>query len=407
LVWWPDQGYFNWNLSRFFNTIFDAEKMSRIFQIVFYRRYYDDGNPDKPRDLTQWPNRHEFEMYVRRDLAEQIWDLNVTPLVQPQDSLGVLLEAREIDVSAIAQYADMYGDKPLLRPRALAVAPNGNRVIADTGNNRIVVLGADGSFINTFGSGCNLKEGAASGCVDPDGSGPLALGDGQFFEPWGVAVDSNGRIYVSDTWNGRIQVFDETGAFIQSWGFFGSTNGELGDPYALFGPRGLVIDSAGNLLVADTGNKRIIAFTPDGTLVNQVGGGGVIQGRFEEPVGLALDPSDGSIYVADAWNQRVQKLDPSLQPVAEWPVPGWASQEIFHKPYLTVAANGDLYLTDPHQYRVIVYDRNGQLKAAFGAYGLEMNRFGLPVGIAYDATSNQVLVADSDNNRILAFPALP
>jgi DNA-binding beta-propeller fold protein YncE len=43
---------------------------------------------------------------------------------------------------------------------------------------------------------------------DADGAGPLAAGDGQFFEPWGVAVDPAGNIYVADTWNGRIQVFD-------------------------------------------------------------------------------------------------------------------------------------------------------------------------------------------------------
>jgi DNA-binding beta-propeller fold protein YncE len=407
LVWWPDQGYFNLTWPRFLTTLFDSAKMNRIFEIIFYRRYYDDADPNKLRDLAQWPNRHEFEMYVRRDLASEIWDLNVTPVTQPQDSLGALLAAREMDMTAIGQYAGVYDEKPLLQPRTLAVAPDGRRVIADTGNNRIVVLAPDGTLVQTFGSECRLNEGAAGGCVDPDGSGPRALGDGQFYEPWGVAVDDEGRIYVADTWNGRIQVFDANGEFLRSWGFFGSTNGELGDPYALFGPRGLAIDNAGNLLVADTGNKRIITFTPDGTLVNQVGGGGVILGRFEEPVGIAVDAADGSIYVADAWNQRIQKLDAALQPLAEWPVPGWESREIFHKPYLAVAANGDVYASDPQQYRIMVYDRNGQLKAAFGDFGPEMNRFGLPVGVAYDPANNQVLVADSDNNRVMVFPAVP
>src|SRR5690606_29863902 len=110
-----------------------------------------------------------------------------------------------------------------------------------------------------------------------------ALGDGQFNEPWGVAVDGEGQIYVADTWNGRIQVFAPDGTFLRKWGYFNTTNGELGDPLALFGPRGLAVDLNGNLLVADTGNKRILLFTPTGELVQQVGGGGVALGRFEEP----------------------------------------------------------------------------------------------------------------------------
>ena len=69
LVWWPDQGYFGLTWDRFISTLRDREKMKRIFDILFYRRYADDQDPTKERDLTQWPNRHDFEMYVRRDLA--------------------------------------------------------------------------------------------------------------------------------------------------------------------------------------------------------------------------------------------------------------------------------------------------------------------------------------------------
>jgi DNA-binding beta-propeller fold protein YncE len=171
----------------------------------------------------------------------------------------------------------------------------------------------------------------------------------------------------------------------------------------MFGPRGLDIDLAGNLLVADTGNKRLLLFTPNGEIIQQVGGGGVILGRFDEPVDVAVDPADGSIYVADAWNRRIQKLNSSLEAVAEWPVPGWESREIYHKPYLAVAANGDVYATDPQFYRVFVYSTAGELKAAFGNYGVELNHFGLPNGIAVDAQNNLILVADADNNRVMAF----
>lgn len=404
LVWWPDQGYFNLTPQRFWSTITDPQKMENIFQIVFFRRYPDETNPDQPRDLTLWPNRHEFEMYVRRDIAAEIWDLGVAPVAQDTTSVFAQVREREIDLSASVIYNGVYDEMALLTPRAVAVGPGGERVIADTGNHRIVVLDGAGNFLRAFGGLCNLAEGEASGCVDPDGSGPLELGDGQMNEPWGVAVGADGTIFVSDTWNGRVQVFDSAGNFVRKWGYFNSTNAELGDPLALFGPRGLAVGGDGNLLVADTGNKRILQFTPAGELVRQVGGGGVIGGHFEEPVGVAVDPNDGSIFVADTWNRRIQKLSPTMEFLVEWPVPGWESQLIFHKPYIAVAANGDVYASDPEMVQIYVYGSGGELKAAFGNYGTEPNRFAMPQGLAADPTTGSILVADADNNRVMAFP---
>ncbi len=120
-----------------------------------------------------------------------------------------------------------------------------------------------------------------------------------------------------------------------------------------------------------------------------------------------VDPRDGSIYVADAWNRRIQKLDALLQPLAEWPVTSWGSQHLFHKPYIAVAGNGDVYISDPANFRVLVYNSAGGLKAAFGSFGQEMNRFGMPNGLAWDGQTNTLLVADADNHRVLSFQGLP
>lgn len=407
LVWWPDMDYFNMTWERLWTAITDPQQRERIMQIALYRRYRDTNDYSKFRDLAQWPHRHEFEMWVRRDLATQIWDLGVAPLVDTGDSVDSVARTKEIDLAALATYNGVYGDRALFTPRELAVAPGGNRVIADAGNNRIVILDRDGNFVTAFGAVCRLNEGEAGGCTDPDGAGPLNLGDGQFNEPWGVAVDQAGQIYVSDTWNGRVQVFDSEGRFLRKWGVFNTTNGELGDANALFGPRGIAVDNEGNVLVADTGNKRIIKFAPDGQPLQQIGGGGVVGGRFEEPVGVAVSPQDGSVYVADTWNQRIQKLTPTLEFLAEWAAPGWESQEIFNKPYLAVASNGDLYTTDPQLYRVVVYGADGQIKASFGTFGTGANNFDLPTGIAVDTETNVVLVADANNNRIQAFQPVP
>ncbi|RIK41937.1 MAG: hypothetical protein DCC55_10415 [Chloroflexi bacterium] len=408
LIWWPDMAYFNLTWGDVWRNITDPVLRKRNWEIFFYRRYRDvtpEGTLGPERDLAQWPHRHEFEMWVRRDLAAQIWDLGVAPAAAPVDSLEARARATELDLAASALYHNVYGDQALLTPRAVAVGPEGERVIVDSGNNRVVVLDAAGNFVRAFGSTCKLADN--SGCVDPDGAGPLESGDGQFNEPWGVAVDQSGNIYVADTWNGRIQVFDREGNFLRKWGYFNTTNGELGDPLALFGPRGLAVDLDGNLLVADTGNKRILRYSPVGELIQQVGGGGVIGGRFEEPTSVAVSPVDGSVFVADAWNRRIQRLGTDLAFVAEYPVPSWDSRDIYMKPYVAAAPNGQLYVTDPQFFRVFIYDSNGELRANFGNFGSDLNRFGLPNGIAIDPIGGVVLVADANNNRVMGFPLVP
>ena len=406
-IWWPDMDYFNLTGERIRFALTDPQQRERLWQIALFRRHRDTNDFSRFRDLTQWPARGEFDMWVRKDLASTIWDLNVTPLIGAGTAASAAVTAPEFNQNATSIYSGPYGGLALAAPRAVAVSPNGNRIIADSGNQRIVVVDATGAERAIFGSRCDLANGAEGGCVDPDGSGPLALGDGQFNEPWGVAVDVDGNIYVADTWNGRIQVFDANGKFLRRWGFFNTTNGELGDPNALFGPRGIAFDLGGNLLVADTGNKRIVRYTPTGELVDQIGGGGVVAGRFDEPTAVSVDPTDGSIYVADAWNRRIQKFDGNLGFLAEWPVPGWESKQIYDKPGLAVAANGDVYASDPQFYRIFVFDSGGTLKGSFGRFGSEANRLGLPNGLAADLPNSSILVADADNNRAMLFLQVP
>jgi uncharacterized protein (TIGR03663 family) len=406
-IWWPEMDYFDLTPERVWNAISDPAQRQRLFDIIFFRKYRDPNNLSEFRDLSKWPYQGEFDMYVRRDLASQIWDLAVVP-VAAESTLNIpVIEPGQVrTIAADAIFNETYDGLPLFAPRAVAVAPGGNRVIADTANHRIVVLDSQGGFLRSFGTHCNLNDSANTPCVDPDGDGPLVEGDGQFFEPWGVAVDEAGQIYVADTWNGRIQVFDAEGRFLRKWGAFATTNGELGDANALFGPRGLAVDLNGNLLVADTGNKRILHFTPAGELMQQIGGGGVIAGRFEEPTDVTVDPTDGAVLVADAWNGRIQRFSPTLEYLSEFAVPGWSGRDVFQKPYLTVAADGSIYATDPATALVIVFDRAGAVRAAFGGSGVDANRLGQPNGIAADLAGGVVVIADGGNNRVMVFPQI-
>ena len=107
---------------------------------------------------------------------------------------------------------------------------------------------------------------------NPDGTvastwGGPGQGDGQFQEPWGIAVAPNGNVYVADTWNHRVQYFDPNGKFLGKWGRLGDAKGRTdADPSVFWGPRSIAISPAGEVYVTDTGNKRIQVFGLDGTL---------------------------------------------------------------------------------------------------------------------------------------------
>jgi len=121
---------------------------------------------------------------------------------------------------------------------------------------------------------------------DPGGAllrqwGTQGAGPGQFQEPWGVAVASDGTVYVADTWNHRIQVFDHKGSFLRQWGVYGETGTDPGWEGVFYGPRGLALDAQGYLYVSDTGNKRICKYTPEGYLVATAGGAGDGPGQFQ------------------------------------------------------------------------------------------------------------------------------
>jgi len=303
-------------------------------------------------------------------------------------------------------------------PRGVAVDEAANLYIADSGNHRIVRFDAQGQP-SAWGSLCVLETGA--GCIDPDGAGPLPLGAGQFNEPWGVAVDPQGRVYVADTWNHRIQVLDAEGNFLGAWG-----EGRLIDvgadaalrearPFGFYGPRGVAVDPQGNVYVTDTGNERVLVYR----VYSDAGGGvqaeyayqwgetGSAPGQFLEPVGIAIDAS-GRVYVADTWNLRVQVFAPgpdgrvSPIPVASIPVTGWESDSRENKPYIAVDPAGQIYFTVPERNYVAMVRLTGEVLSVWGGYGVDLASFHLPTGIAVDARG-QVYVSDAGNGRILLF----
>jgi sugar lactone lactonase YvrE len=177
------------------------------------------------------------------------------------------------------------------------------------------------------------------------------------------------------------------------------------DPLGFYGPRGIAVDNQGYVYVTDTGNKRVIVFDPDGQVMTQFGSEGFEPGQFNEPVGIDVD-ADGNVYVADVWNQRIQVFtsgsDWLFNPEISWDIVGWYGQGLNNYPYLEVDERGHVFATDPEGYRVLEFTSTGEFVQYWGDFGVSSDRFSLPNGIAVDPTGG-VWVLDAESARAMHF----
>lgn len=393
-LWWPNQDYFGLDWPRIKGALFNPEMRAAIFDIWLNRDYsaYAKITNNQSLTLETWQPSAKLRMYIRRDIISDIWNYGAAPAiveeveVDPYQAKLVMLEPDTVigfEGSAEGQ---------LNKPRAIAVAADGSLFVADSSNHRIQHLTDDGQVLNVWGSFGDTTQTDAPG--------------GMFNEPWGVAVGPDGSIYVTDTWNHRVQKFTADGRFLKMWGYFGQ--GE--SPDAFWGPRGIAVDTKGNVYVTDTGNKRVVVFTPEGEFVTQFGNAGMDPGQFDEPVGIAVG-QDGLVYVADTWNSRVQVFSPdesgtNFNFLRAWEVNAWIGQSLDNKPFIAVEPGGNLIVADPEGYRVLEFDGEGQFVLGWGDYSSEIDGFGMVSGVAIDPNGG-VWVSDGGNNRLLHFNLPP
>jgi sugar lactone lactonase YvrE len=196
----------------------------------------------------------------------------------------------------------------LYDPNSVAVDGSGNLYIADTGNSRIRVVTPAG-LISTF---------AGNGINGYSGDGGLATA-AQISDPFGVAVDSSGNLYIADTNNSRIRKVTPAGlisTFVGNGVYGYSGDGGSATAAELATPSSLATDSSGNLYIADIGSDRIrkvtaagIISTLAGTAIRGYNGDGILATAAElyDPFGLAID-STGNLFIADGHNNRIRKV---------------------------------------------------------------------------------------------------
>jgi DNA-binding beta-propeller fold protein YncE len=229
--------------------------------------------------------------------------------------------------------------------------------------------------------------GAGTAAAEPTAWGGPGGGDGEFSNPWDVAVAPDGTVYVADRGNSRIQYFSPEGEYLGQWGSFGTAPGEFGDDLV-----GVAVASSGKVFALDAGEGsgyRVQRFDADGSFEAGWGAAtGSALGQFDQPSGIAVGPS-GRVYVAEAGNRRVQSFASDGSEPAAWGSPGGGGEGQFTRPTDVAVdqSSGDVYVADMGgTARVQAFSSTGTFLRQWGSTGAGDGQF-LPnglVGIAVD-----------------------
>jgi tripartite motif-containing protein 71 len=289
----------------------------------------------------------------------------------------------DLATSSVEFELEIKGDPhPLSAVRGLAVDQQGNLYVVDCESNRIQKLDSEGKFITAWGS---------------EGSG-----DGEFLlwfirdasrRPVGdVAVDAQGHVYVADSGNSRIQVFDSEGQFLAKWGEEGMGDGQF------YTPLGVAVGPEGDVYVTDTSRGDVQRFDSRGQFLGKWS----LPDMGGEFVTTPAVDADGNIYVPIWLAKEVRKFDGEGKLLATIGEEGNGDGQ-FHKPVaVTVDRQGNVYVADAITHCVQKFDSEGDFLRRWGSKGAGEGEFRSPSGLAA-AADGSIYVADFGNKRVQKF----
>ena len=222
-------------------------------------------------------------------------------------------------------------------------------------------------------------------------AGSNGAGDGQLSAPGGPAL-YNGHLYVADTNNRRIAVFDAAnGAFVKNIGQGGTDANQLAAPVAV------AFDSAGKMFVADSANKRIQVYDRDESPVRMIAGASGREDAFGTlgPGGVIVDAKD-TVWASDPSNHRLMQFDFNGKYFAQVAAPIDAPSKLDGPIGVALDRNGKIYVADPAARQVFIFNADATLAGTRSAANLLIE----PTFVAVDA-STTIYVADAATLRVV------
>lgn len=210
-------------------------------------------------------------------------------------------------------------------------------------------------------------------------------------KPFGISTDSKGRIYVTDTGQAMVFVFDRQQHQVTYIGLEGNPRLQM--------PMGIHVDRQDRVWLADAGAKRIYAFDPQLNVRAALGK----QGELVNPVGLATDLSRQRLYVADSKQHCIVVYDTETGLlVGKFGKRGTGDGEFSFPTNVAVGGDGRIYVADTMNRRIQIFDTTYKLVDKFGSVGVAWGQFRKPKGLALDSSQN-IYVVDTDFSNFQVF----
>ncbi len=218
------------------------------------------------------------------------------------------------------------------------------------------------------------------------------LGSTRLVSPIAVAVDSKDNIYVTDSVVGKVFVYNKRGGYL--------SNFKVGKR-----PTGIAINKEkGRIYVVDTAAHRVKVFSLDGKRLKGFGRRGAADGQFNLPVDIFLDRA-GDVYVVDTMNYKVKIFDSNGKFLTSFGTQGDGTGDFGRPKGIAVDRDGNIYVADAIYDTVQIFNRKGRFLLNFGTLGQARGSFWMPTGLFVDP-DDRIYVADSYNKRVQVFEYL-